>query len=72
MPPGMIIGASVALRLWVKSKRPIRSPIAGPLIGTYGFAAEVLGLGRLSRLLFESGLSLQFLSMNLRIEPWSV
>ena len=51
----------------LKLNKPVRSPMAGPLVGTYGFDPTI-GLGRLSRLRPEIGDSPQFFSMNLRIE----
>jgi len=51
-----------------KEKLPQRSPIAGLLVGTYGLSSEVFGLGRLSRVRFDSLGSFQFLSMNFTIE----
>jgi hypothetical protein len=50
--------------------REVRSPIAGLLPGMYGVAPAV-GLGRLSRLVLESGFRLQLYSMNLISAAWS-
>jgi hypothetical protein len=40
------------------------SEMAGPFVGTYGFAAAVVGFGKLSRLRFETGGSDQLRSTN--------
>ena len=52
----------------LKANMFLRSPIAGLLIGKYGADERVFGLGRLSRLRLESGLSRQLSSMNFTIE----
>jgi len=54
--------------LALKVNISMRSPIAGPLVGKYGADERLIGLGRLSRLRLESGLSLQLRSMNLIID----
>ena len=55
-----------------KLKRSKRSPTAGPLVGTYGLAAEAFGFGRLSQLRLDSAGSRQLRSMNFAIDVWSV
>jgi hypothetical protein len=56
---------------YLKVKRSIRSPIAGPFVGLYG-SAPAVGFGRLSRLRLVIGGTSQFASMNFSIETWSV
>jgi hypothetical protein len=51
-----------------KLNKSNRSLIAGLLIGTYGLKKNEIGFGKLSRLLFVSGLRRQLRSMNFRTE----
>ena len=63
---GIISG--VCRRKCSKSKRFIRSPIAGAFEGTYGLAEGTM-LGRLSLLLDDNGFNFPLASINFRIEP---
>jgi hypothetical protein len=49
-----------------------RSPRAGLFVGTYGLSGVDTGFGKLSRLRVVNGVTCQFLSMNFRIDTWSV
>ena len=51
-----------------KSNSDIRSPIAGPFVGTYGSDPLATGFGRLSRLRPDSGGRPQLASMNFSTE----
>lgn len=52
-------------------KRSDRSSRAGEFVGTYGFDALTVGLGKLSRLRPVNEVRLQLRSMNFNSETWS-
>jgi hypothetical protein len=51
-----------------KSNNVIKSVMAGPFMGTYGFSGRASGFGRLSRLRSDSGDTRQLRSMNFRMD----